>query len=84
VGVYDTVMVPCPTCGERVGFQSKSGSCLLETFMLEEAPDTVLLDVNRHAPIRCDKCGTLFAVDVSGNRPKRTLEARSIVWKDEG
>lgn len=82
MGVYDTVMVPCPTCGERAEFQSKSGNCLLETFALEDAPDVVLLDVNRQAPMRCRKCNTLFAVDVDV-RPRRVWEARSIVWKDE-
>lgn len=83
MGVYDTVMVPCPACGERAGFQSKSGRCMLETHTLEDAPDDVLLDVNRHAPASCAKCGTLFAVEIRGERPRRTLEARSVVWKGE-
>jgi hypothetical protein len=78
MGVYDTVMVPCPTCGERAEFQSKSGDCLLETFTLENAPEAVLIDVNRLAPYRCSKCATLFAVAASG-----LPRARSLVWKDE-
>ena len=80
MGMYDTVTVPCPACGERAEFQSKSGDCTLATFTLEEAPDDVLIDVtvNRHGPIRC-KCGALFGVEVSGQRPRRTLTARSVV-----
>jgi transposase-like protein len=65
MGMFDTVMVPCPTCGERDGFQSKGGRCMLDEFTLEEAPDDVLSDVNRHAPSRCRKCNTLFAVEVN-------------------
>lgn len=83
MGMYDTVTVPCPTCGERAEFQSKSGDCKLETFTLEEASDDVLLGVNRHAPMRCYKCGTLFTVEVGGQRPRRTLTARSVVWEGE-
>ena len=83
MGVYDTVIVPCPTCGECGEFQSKSGKCLLETYSLDEAPDDILLDVNRHAPMRCHKCGTLYSVEVGGSRPRRTLTARSVVWEGE-
>jgi hypothetical protein len=71
MGMYDTVTVPCPTCGAPAEFQSKSGRCLLETFTLEEAPDEVLFDVNRHGPATCAKCGTLFNVEVK-------LAARSV------
>lgn len=63
MGVYDSVMVPCPSCGEKQEAQSKSGKCLLEFFELSEAPDDVLADVNRHAPFKC-KCGTTFFVEL--------------------
>jgi hypothetical protein len=82
MGMYDTVTVPCPSCGECGELQSKSGDCKLETFTLEDAPDDVLLDINRHAPLRCWKCGTIFTVVVE-KRPRRTLIARSIVWEGE-
>ena len=83
MGMFDTVMVPCPTCGESSEFQSKGGDCTLETYALEDAPDDVLLDVNRHAPNCCQKCNTLFGIEVGGlrQRPRRTLTARSVVWK---
>lgn len=62
MGCYDTVLVPCPQCGERSEFQSKGGECLMRTIMLEECPLEVLTDVNRHAPNTCAKCGTSFSV----------------------
>ena len=82
MGMFDTVMVPCPTCGERAEFQSKSGTCTLETFLLEEAPDDVLFDVNRHGPHTCGKCGALFGAKIEGQRPRRMLIARAVLWED--
>lgn len=81
MGMFDIVTVPCPTCGEPGEFQSKSGDCTLETYTLDDAPDDVLLDVNRHAPARCPKCDTLYGVEVRGVRPRRTLTAHAVVWK---
>lgn len=81
MGMFDSVMVPCPKCGEMSEFQSKSGRCTLTTYTLDEAPDDVLLDVNRHGPARCSKCDVLYGVEVTGERPRRTLTARAIVWE---
>ena len=67
MGCYDTVNEPCPKCGERVGFQSKSGDCLLEEYPLETCPPKVLADVNRHSPEECPICGTFFAVKIDMN-----------------
>jgi hypothetical protein len=64
MGMFDSVIVACPKCGEKHEFQSKSGYCLLEVFELEDCPLDVLSNVNRHSPYDCD-CGALFEVDVS-------------------
>ena len=64
MGVYDTVLVPCPKCGQLCEAQSKSGDCLCRTYTLDEAPSNVLENVNRHAPFECHKCGTYFYVDL--------------------
>lgn len=83
MGMYDTVMVRCPQCGVPAEFQSKSGICALATYSLDEAPDDVLRDVNRHAPATCAKCGARFGVEIEG-RPVRTLIARSKIWEAPG
>jgi predicted RNA-binding Zn-ribbon protein involved in translation (DUF1610 family) len=75
MGCYDTVMVPCPSCGNREPFQTKSGECSLEEYDLENAPDLVLGDVNRHAPYNCQKCGALFYV-------KSKIVAISALWTE--
>ncbi len=62
MGMYDTVMVPCPDCGDRSEFQSKGGECCLRTYELDSCPQDVLSDVNRHAPNTCVECGTSFEV----------------------
>jgi len=64
MGMFDTVNVPCPKCGEISQFQSKGGDCVLAEYELHTAPADVLSDVNRHAPNTCEKCGTQFAVTV--------------------
>jgi RNase P subunit RPR2 len=64
MGMYDSVMVNCPQCGKEHEFQSKSGDCLLEVYTLENCPDDVMANVNRHSPCKCD-CGALFQVDIS-------------------
>jgi RNase P subunit RPR2 len=64
MGMYDSVMVSCPKCGKEHEFQSKSGDCLLEVYTLENCPDDVMANVNRHSPCKCD-CGTLFQVDIA-------------------
>lgn len=64
MGMFDSVMVPCPKCHTKAEFQSKSGDCTLAVYELQEAPPEVLGDVNRHAPATCGNCGTVFAVAV--------------------
>jgi len=82
MGMFDTVMVPCPACGAREAWQSKSGDCRLDTYSLEDAPDDVLEGVIGDGPTRCLKCGVLFGVVIEGvPRPRRTLNVRSIVWE---
>jgi uncharacterized Zn finger protein len=62
MGMYDEVRVPCPSCGVVYYAQTKSGPCTLTGYSLEEAPDDVIANVNRHAPFECEDCGTIFHV----------------------
>ena len=65
MGMFDSVLVPCPECGRKQEFQSKGGDCILAVYELEQCPPDVLSDVNRHAPYECEDCGTIFAVQVT-------------------
>lgn len=79
MGCFDTVIVPCPVCGTKSEFQSKSGLCLLATYELADAPADVLEDVNRHAPNTCEKCGTQYGVKVEVVT-KPVIRTTPIVW----
>ena len=68
MGLYDIVMVKCPNCGTKEEFQSKSGDCFLDVYELENCPDDVLWDVNRHSPYECSDCGILFQVDLKARK----------------
>jgi hypothetical protein len=65
MGMYDTVWVKCPKCKTKNEFQSKSGDCYLENYSLKKCPPDVLANVNRHSPIKCEKCDTLYEVDIA-------------------
>jgi hypothetical protein len=56
MGVYDTIVFNCPSCGYEMSAQSKSGECTLQEYNHKEVPIGVAYDVNRHAPFKC-KCG---------------------------
>jgi Fe2+ or Zn2+ uptake regulation protein len=65
MGCFDTILVPCPGCGELHGAQSKSGDRRMRVFKFQECPEDVMVDVNRHAPFTCFTCGTIFEVELS-------------------
>lgn len=63
MGSPDSVFVPCPQCKTESEFQSKGAdepSC--RVFKLVDCPADVMSDINRHAPLQCEKCGTWFLV----------------------
>lgn len=81
MGLYDSVRVSCPKCGQDQYAQSKSGPCDLDIFeSLAETPVDVLADVNRHAPFECTKCGTYFEVDLKVEA--KTVECENKPRKD--
>jgi len=72
MGMFDTVLVPCPECGKIKEFQSKSGKCILQEVDLKDCPIDILVDVNRHSPYTCD-CGTVFEVDLNTKKSIKIL-----------
>ena len=62
--MFDSVWVKCPQCGEENDFQSKSGECILGNYNLDECPEDVLQNINRHSPIECEECGCKYEVDI--------------------
>jgi hypothetical protein len=62
MGMYDSVIINCPKCNTELEFQSKSGECLLQYYTLENCPEDVFANINRHSPHKC-KCGSLVSVN---------------------
>lgn len=64
MGMFDTILASCPICGEENEFQSKGGDCFLENYNLEDCPDDVLSDANRHRDYNKCECGALLVIDI--------------------
>lgn len=60
MGVYDSVVLVCPDCGEHHRVQTKAGKCRLETYTIDDAPFDVLAGVE-NTPVTC-ACGTEFTL----------------------
>ena len=54
--IYDTVVVPCHSCGLRLEFQSKAGPCSMNEWSPQEASDAVLVDIAGQKE-QCANCG---------------------------
>jgi hypothetical protein len=67
MGMYDSVMVPCPSCGKQVEFQSKEWDCQMDRWSLEEAPAKVKFDI-MNEPNHCEACDNWFAL-IDPNHP---------------
>lgn len=69
MGMYDTVIIPCPKCGAPVGIQSKTGECLLGQFNVDTAPEAVLSGLDHDYLDQCDKCQAYLKCVVEPQRP---------------
>lgn len=47
MGMFDSVYVHCPECGETNELQSKSGECSLHTYLLNDAPLDVMVGIDQ-------------------------------------
>lgn len=57
MGMFDYVIITCAECGNQIEEQSKAGQCFLNSYKLEDAPLSILEDMEYKSPIRCEKCG---------------------------
>lgn len=63
MGMFDSVMVPCPACGTVNEFQSKGGLCQLRRYTPENAPADVLGPLLNETE-QCSNCGAEYRVQV--------------------
>lgn len=63
MGLFDSVFIPCPHCGEKVELQC-SGEESMTSYTVETAPDYILRQVVDGEPDHCRKCdGWMALVD---------------------
>jgi hypothetical protein len=62
MGMFDSVYVTCPSCGDTVEFQSKAGECCLSNYSINSVPIEIAAALEGESK-QCD-CGeelTLWA-----------------------
>lgn len=60
MGMFDSVIVPCPACGGEVEFQSKAGECRLRRYHVSSVPMGIAADLNNTSE-KCD-CGEFVTI----------------------
>ena len=83
MGVYDTIVFKCPSCGVELYAQSKSGACSMADYTIDSVPLSVANDANRHAPFQCD-CGKKWFLTVEGDLPEEIkIPMKVMEWPDD-
>lgn len=59
--MFNSIYVPCRKCGNRVEFQTKSGTCILDSWDIENAPNIEVEGIIGDS-WRCN-CGHLISVE---------------------
>ncbi len=63
--MFDTAYLPCVKCKQLVGFQSKSGDCVLGIYIHPNVPDVVLPGcTDKPYDTKCKNCGAFLAVEI--------------------
>lgn len=60
---FDTVEASCPECGADVEFISRAGTCLNDTYDLDDAPKAALLDLDGKSEV-CSVCAAEVIIRV--------------------
>ena len=80
MGCYEIIYFKCPSCGEQLSAQSKSGPCEMDNYEHTDVPIDVARDANRHAPYFCD-CGKLWRFEAVTDRVSLKLVELAERWE---
>lgn len=69
MGVYNSIYVPCPDCGNNIEFQSKSGSCQLSTYSISDCPEKEVEGIMGDSWC-CENCGADVVIAKKEERSK--------------
>ena len=59
--MFDSVMVTCDVCGQRVEFQSKAGDQTLREYSLDDVPDEIANDLD--GCVEACSCGRVITLE---------------------
>ena len=71
MGCFDSVVVECPDCHEKVEFQSKAGDCILAVYDNRYVPENIAKDLNRQCK-NCENCGKVITLEIDYTPPNFT------------
>lgn len=87
MGVFDELAVECPVCLKTYVYQSKWGPCELATYTLENAPLSVIADINddgKQGRLFCEHCGAQLEVPVKFVATIRATNFKEdLTWREE-
>lgn len=66
MGMFDSVYVNCPNCGEDIEFQSKAGECWCRSYNQNKVPTIVAFDLEGDVEI-CNHRGTEVEFYIPGS-----------------
>lgn len=61
MGMYNEISVPCKNCGKSVIFQTKSGSCTLSSFSIDDCPPSEFKGIMGDM-VACEHCDTVMEI----------------------
>lgn len=79
MGMFDSVMVPCPKCTKLVEFQSKAGECNLSKYHVNSVPAEIAVDINGDTE-NCENCG--YLIKLSANVPRISMQVTNETEED--
>ena len=63
MGMFNTILVPCPNCGEEIEFQTKSGTRMLERYNISRVPEEEVRGILGRTT-ECIECGYTIEIEV--------------------
>jgi hypothetical protein len=66
--MFDSVIAPCPKCGEDLEWQSKAGECLLNRYPVTMVPMEIAADVDKEWAY-CEACKESFQLRLPFQQP---------------
>ena len=75
---FDTLVVACPKCDEKIEFRSKAGACNLNLYHVWDVPPKIAGDLHEEAEV-CPGCGVRVGIST-----RTKIQVAALITVDEG